>query len=63
MDRWEATLTIKNPGETSTQLVITVEANSLNDAFIIAASKGYAMFAGTETGILSLSVSVIVPEP
>ena len=61
MDSYEVTATIKRSGEPSTTLEFVVEATHQNDAMIIGASKLYAMFAGTDTGIITITVSVIVP--
>lgn len=49
MDTWEITSTIKRGSETSESFIFNVNANTKNDAFIIAASKLYSMFAGTDT--------------
>lgn len=42
----------------STTISILIKANSRNDAFIIGASKIYAMFAGTTTEIAALGVNI-----
>lgn len=44
-------------GSTSKTLVVDVKATSKNDAFIIGASKAYALFAGTECEITALGVT------
>lgn len=49
MDAWEITSTIKRGSEASESFIFNVNANTKNDAFIIAASKLYSMFAGTDT--------------
>lgn len=38
-------------------LAVDVQANSKNDAFIVGASKAYAMFAGTECNIFAIGVT------
>lgn len=48
-------------GADSDTLAVTVKANSRNDAFIIGASKFYAMFAGTETEIFGIGVTIPTP--
>lgn len=63
MDLWTVTLTIKDEGQSTRTLVITVSAVNTNDAFIIGASKAFAMFAGTQTGILGMTVAVVPPTP
>ena len=44
-------------GGTNKTLAVDVQANSKNDAFIIGASKAYAMFAGTECNIFAIGVT------
>lgn len=51
MKTWEVTTTIKRGSETSESFIFNVNAITKNDAFIVAASKLYSMFAGTDTVI------------
>ena len=60
MAEYSVTISYGEHGETSTLLVVTINAVSMNDAFIMGASKAYAMFAGTEIEIRGIAV-VVVP--
>lgn len=56
MEAYNITASVSTNG-VSTTIVITVKANSYNDAFIIGASKFYAMYAGTDTHVVALGVT------
>lgn len=48
-------------GGTLKTLVVEIKANSQTDAFIMGASKAYAMFAGTECDLAALTVTAPTP--
>lgn len=48
-------------GVTLKTLVVEIKANSQTDAYIMGASKAYAMFAGTECVLTTLSVAAPTP--
>ncbi len=48
-------------GGTLKSLVVEIKANSQTDAFIMGASKAYAMFAGTECDLAALTVAAPTP--
>lgn len=56
MGTYTVTISYYEDGNSET-LAVDVQANSKNDAFIIGASKAYAMFAGTECEIFAVSVT------
>lgn len=56
MGTYTVTISYYDGGSNNT-LAVDVQANSKNDAFIIGASKAYAMFAGTECEILAVGVT------
>ena len=55
MKEYSATLTYYDSSVSRT-LVIHINAFNINDAFINAASKFYALFAGTDKAIYSLDI-------
>lgn len=59
MNVYNAMISYTPTGEQSTTLVIKIEANSFNDAFIIGASKAYAMFAGTNNSINGIAITLV----
>lgn len=56
MGTYTVTISYYEGGSNKT-LAVDVQANSKNDAFIVGASKAYAMFAGTECEILAVGVT------
>lgn len=60
MGTYTVTISYIEAGSNKT-LTVDVQANSRNDAFIVGASKAYAMFAGTECEIFA--VGVTIPNP
>ena len=56
METYTITASVSTNAVSST-VVISIQANSFNDAFIIGASKFYAMYAGTNTHVVALGVT------